>query len=185
MIAEKQRSHRCDQTNLPIRGCEELVLDHITDSGQDTNGDHLHLAWAVDGMLYRLLVCEHNPPHGTKRKFPDPDTKHEGTSALANNAGRCPRCNTFVIAEQVHNHKCKVELKGVREVFLESWVMHDHKDENDDSLSVAMGLDGYMYRLVLCAHNPPHSAKRKFTGCGTKQGLDSTSEEILYRPFFT
>jgi|SRR5208283_3632683 len=71
MIAEESRRHKCDFRDVPIRGCEEIVLDHLTDSGVDKNGDQLHLAWALNGMLYRLLVCKHNPPHSTKRKFTD------------------------------------------------------------------------------------------------------------------
>jgi hypothetical protein len=75
MIAEQQRSHRCDFRAIPIQGCEELVLDHITDSGKDENGDYIHLAWGQNGMLYILRVCNHHPLHA-KRVFTDPDTKH-------------------------------------------------------------------------------------------------------------
>lgn len=32
--------------------------------------------------------------------------------------------------------------------------------------------DGYLYRLIMCKHKPPHSTKRKFTGENTNQGLD-------------
>ncbi len=80
LIAEEQKTHKCNFSDIPILDCEELVLDHITDSGQDRNGDHVHLAWALNGTLYRLLVCKHTPPHSAKRKFTPEDTKHEGNS---------------------------------------------------------------------------------------------------------
>ncbi|MGD0177745.1 MAG: hypothetical protein ABSC50_13080, partial [Candidatus Bathyarchaeia archaeon] len=73
--------------------------------------------------------------------------------------GRCPRCKKFILAEQIKTHKCKVKLNGVKELYLDSWVMKDHTNDDGDSLMVAMGLDGYLYRLILCTHNPPHSLK--------------------------
>lgn len=69
MVAEEWKTHTCDFRDIPIQGCEELVLDHITDSGQDKNDDHVHLAWGLEGTLYRLLVCKHNPPHGLKSRL--------------------------------------------------------------------------------------------------------------------
>ena len=88
------------------------------------------------------------------------------------NAGRCPRCQTFVIAEQLASHKCNIPIKGAEAIFLD-WIADGFTDENDDYVRMAKGLNGTLYELVLCKHNPPHSAKRDFTGCGTKQGLDS------------
>jgi hypothetical protein len=74
MIAEESGTHVCDFDDLPIVGCEEIVLDRLSDSGTEKNGDHVYLAWAKNNMLYRLLVCKHNPPHSAERKFTDGDT---------------------------------------------------------------------------------------------------------------
>jgi hypothetical protein len=76
MIAEQQKDHVCEFGDLPLYGCEELVLHRLSDSGKEKNGDHVYLAWGVNGILYRLLVCTHNPPHCAKQRFTDPDTKH-------------------------------------------------------------------------------------------------------------
>jgi hypothetical protein len=77
MIAEESKTHVCDKSksdvsifsNRPLVGCEELVLHRLTDSGEEKNGDHVYLAWGISGILYRLLVCRHNPPHSAKRGF--------------------------------------------------------------------------------------------------------------------
>jgi hypothetical protein len=75
MIAEQKETHVCDSMDLPLYGCEELVLHRLTDSGEDKNGDHLYLAWGINGILYRLLVCKHNPSHSAKRDFTGYGTK--------------------------------------------------------------------------------------------------------------
>jgi hypothetical protein len=85
MIAEERKNHKCDFADVAVRGCEELVLDHLTDSGRDKHGDQLYLAWALDGMLYRILVCKHNPSHSAKRIVTDLDedqTKRRGDVTL-------------------------------------------------------------------------------------------------------
>jgi hypothetical protein len=83
LMAEDYDTHKCDFESLPILGCNEIVLDHLTDSGEDENGDQVHLAWALDGMLYRLLVCEHNPPHSAKRRFTGENTNQGLDKAVA------------------------------------------------------------------------------------------------------
>jgi hypothetical protein len=88
------------------------------------------------------------------------------------NVGRCSRCHKFVIAEQRETHRCTLDIKRVEEIYLD-WIIDPVQNENEDSVRVAMGLDGVLYRLIECKHNPPHTTKRQFTGCGTKQGLDS------------
>jgi ssDNA-binding Zn-finger/Zn-ribbon topoisomerase 1 len=74
MIAEQSKTHVCDKSksdvcdfsNRPFVGCEELVLHRLTDSGEDSNGDHVYLAWGINRILYRLLVCKHYPSHSAE-----------------------------------------------------------------------------------------------------------------------
>jgi hypothetical protein len=33
------------------------------------------LGWGLDAVLYRLVECKHNPPHGTKRTPMVPDDR--------------------------------------------------------------------------------------------------------------
>jgi hypothetical protein len=88
------------------------------------------------------------------------------------NVGRCPRCGRAIIEEQLASHKCNIAVKGAETILLD-WIADGFTDENDDYVRMAQGLDGTLFELVLCRHNPPHSAKRNFTGGCAKQGLDS------------
>lgn len=92
------------------------------------------------------------------------------------NVGRCPRCSRAIIGEQLGSHKCNIAVKGAETILLD-WIADGFTDENDDYVRMAQGLDGTLYELVLCKHNPPHSTKRGFTGCGAKQRLDSPTIE--------
>ena len=80
MIEEESRTHTCDFTEIELKGAKEIVLDHVTDLGQNKVGDHVRLGWGLDAVLYRLVECKHNPPHATKRKFTGCGTKQEGNS---------------------------------------------------------------------------------------------------------
>ena len=92
--------------------------------------------------------------------------------------GRCPRCNQFLVSEEWENHICNLRTRHAAEVVFD-WISSGHKDQNGDFIRMGLALDGTLYSLITCKHNPPHTAKRKFTGCGTKQGLDRASEEAL------
>ncbi len=70
LVAEEYESHKCDFRDIGIRDCKEIILDHMTDCGFDKNGDKVTLAWSLNGVLYRLVECKHNPPHRTR---PRPD----------------------------------------------------------------------------------------------------------------
>jgi hypothetical protein len=95
------------------------------------------------------------------------------------NVGRCPRCNAFLVAEQQAAHVCDfrdVPIRSYREVVLDH--MTDcGTDKRGDGVKLGWGIDGTLYRFLICRHNPPHSAKRDFTGSCTKQGLDSPTIE--------
>jgi hypothetical protein len=93
------------------------------------------------------------------------------------NAGRCPRCKKFIIGEQLASHECEIEIKGAAGPIFLDWMGDGFMDENEDYVRMATGLDGILYQLILCKHNPPHSAKRDFTGYPTKHGLYSATLE--------
>lgn len=82
IIAEQLENHKCKPSKTPILGCEELIIDHITDSGKDEYGDQIHLAWGRNGTLYRLRVCKHHTSHNTNRFVTDHDTNREGDVTL-------------------------------------------------------------------------------------------------------
>src|SRR6266487_5306782 len=75
---------------------------------------------------------------------------------MIQNTGRCPRCKQFLIAEQIHNHSCKIALKGVRSILIDHYF--ETREENGDCLVIARGMDGYFCRLTQCHHIPVHKA---------------------------
>jgi hypothetical protein len=78
------------------------------------------------------------------------------------NAGRCPKCNAFLIAEDFADHKCKVAFQGIQTIIIDHYY-ETHADKDGHKIVFAKGLNGYLYRLVICKHNPSHTANRKFT----------------------
>jgi hypothetical protein len=99
----------------------------------------------------------------------------EGGDVMSINVGNCPRCGKFVIAEQLEHHDCRISFTDVENITIDHYYEMISKDEEGHTRLIAVGLDGTLYKMTICTHNPPHGAtKRKFTGYGTKQGLDST-----------
>jgi len=92
--------------------------------------------------------------------------------------GRCPRCHKFPIAEQRETHHCTIPLKGVKEIVLD-WIIDGIQNEDEDTVQVAMGLDGFLYRLILCKHNPPHTSRTPSDECLRKD----KSDEDLPKPY--
>lgn len=104
------------------------------------------------------------------------------------NVGRCPLCNAFLIEENLATHRCngKLPFQGIRTIVVSSLRESQTNTEEGHRIVYAKGYDGYLYRLEICEHNPPHTAKtanalakRKFTAYGTKQGLDRANSEVL------
>jgi hypothetical protein len=95
------------------------------------------------------------------------------------NAGRCPRCRRFVIAEELTSHTCHIAISRAETIWFDWFSDDGFTDESSDYIRMAKGLDGTLYSLILCKHNPPCSAKRKFTDPDTKQGLYRASEEVV------
>jgi len=95
------------------------------------------------------------------------------------NIGRCPRCNKALIEEEFQSHECEIKAKGVEEIVVDNFCELIQRDGQGHRLIVAQGLDGVLYWLIECKHNPPHTTKRKFTGYDTKQGLDRAVATVL------
>jgi hypothetical protein len=99
------------------------------------------------------------------------------------NVGRCPSCHVFLISEEFVNHTCEKKLQGIRTIQV-SHYYETHEDREGHKMVFARGFDGYLYRLIVCKHNPPHSAKRNFTpnrNDDTNHRLDRTVELSVYR----
>lgn len=77
------------------------------------------------------------------------------------NIGRCSRCRTFLTSEQVGSHNCHIAIKGTAEIYLD-WIADGFTDENGDHVRMATSIDGTLYSLILCKHNPPHSLESRW-----------------------
>ena len=75
-----------------------------------------------------------------------------------NNIGRCPRCGKFLVAEQYEAHTCDfrdVPIQDCKEIVLDH--MTDcGMNKDGDNVTLGWGIDGTLYRLVVCKHKEPH-----------------------------
>jgi len=83
------------------------------------------------------------------------------TQISIENTGRCPRCRTFITSEQMTSHNCSIPIKHGATIWLD-WMADGFTDENDDYVRMATGLDGTLFELVTCKHNPPHSLESQW-----------------------
>lgn len=71
------------------------------------------------------------------------------------NLTKCPRCNKHLIAEEFNEHECNTPFLGIIELGIRFWYEVE-RDTNDDRVFMVKGIDGILYRLIQCEHNPPH-----------------------------
>jgi hypothetical protein len=71
------------------------------------------------------------------------------------NVGRCPNCKEFLIAEELANHKCiqkPKRLQGIETVMIHNY-FETHADKEGHKILFAKGLDGWLYRMIICEHH--------------------------------
>lgn len=151
LIGEESASHICNFEELPIVGCEEIVLDRLSESGTERNGDHVYLAWGKDNILYRLLVCNHRPAHTAKRNFTDYDTKQGLDSTLTEQEmeklrpwtvdGKLTVLKEYSLAG---DGKSTTNYCALMQVPDESWLSEDFEDYNDRSTVSQFPLYNYL-----------------------------------------
>ena len=77
---------------------------------------------------------------------------------------RCPYCKRFMTPEQAKDHICNSPLIDVKEIAI---IYHfETCDKNGDTLIIARGLDGVLYKLHQCKNlvRGTDVIRRKFTG---------------------
>ncbi|MGH2613016.1 MAG: hypothetical protein ACRDFB_08225 [Rhabdochlamydiaceae bacterium] len=96
------------------------------------------------------------------------------------NTIKCERCNKDFISEEFDNHHCMLQLIDVQEIGINS-IFKGNFQENGDDVWIVQGLNGIMYRLVQCSHNPPHpnTYPTVFDKNKNRRRLDRTSFEVL------
>jgi len=75
------------------------------------------------------------------------------------NTRKCERCGKTSISEEFEKHDCTITTYKVQEIGITNW-FEGKTDENGDKVLMAHGLNGILYRLVKCSHNPPHPDTR-------------------------
>ncbi len=115
---------------------------------------------------------------------------------------RCKRCSKNFIFEEYDEHICDINFKGIKEIGID-YHFEGGRDKNNDLVFMAKGLDGMIYRLVKCNHNPPHTSlepiifdrdlfrsknNRKFTDDDSNHGLYEALKQQTYKvlvPYYT
>jgi len=94
------------------------------------------------------------------------------------NIVKCPRCGRVLIAEEYPSDTCNPRFRGVKEIIID-W-HYETKSDDGHNVVMAKGLDGVLYRLVECKHNPPHKTRSR-----PDESLQpSESDEDLTKPSF-
>ena len=68
----------------------------------------------------------------------------------------CERCRKSFIEEEYQDHVCSPITTRLQEIGFDK-IFDSVTDENGDKVYMAIGLNGILYRLVMCQHNPTHT----------------------------
>ena len=72
-----------------------------------------------------------------------------------NEITKCERCQKSFINEEFSGHLCSPRSKRLQEIGIDR-IFEPVINENNDKVYMVNGLNGVLYRLVQCIHNPPH-----------------------------
>ena len=92
-----------------------------------------------------------------------------------NKTVKCERCNKQFIDEEFSDHLCTPETIKAQEIGID-YILAPELNENGDKVHIAKGLNGILYRLVECPHNPTHTNLDQtiFDNEETKRRFDRT-----------
>ena len=93
---------------------------------------------------------------------------------------KCERCKRQFIDEEFNDHFCMPETIKAQEIGID-YILEPELNENGDKIHIAKGLNGILYRLVECPHNPTHTNTDQtvFDNPETKQRFDRASPQVL------
>ena len=72
-----------------------------------------------------------------------------------NNIQKCSRCKKTLIEEEFSIHVCTPTIIERKDILID-YCIEVKNNENGDRVFLAKGLDGILYRLIKCVHNPVH-----------------------------
>ncbi len=73
-----------------------------------------------------------------------------------NKTVNCERCKKQFIDEEIEDHVCSPMATKAQEIGID-YILKGEPNENGDLVHIAKGLNGIIYRLIECPHNPPHT----------------------------
>lgn len=88
----------------------------------------------------------------------------------------CQRCKKQFIDEEFDSHECSPMATKAQEIGID-YMLEGEINENRDMEYIAKGLNGIIYRLVECHHNPTHTNADPtfFDSLEARRRLDRTS----------
>jgi hypothetical protein len=93
---------------------------------------------------------------------------------MKSNLVRCLRCKTTLIREETETHDCIAPHKGVRRAEVSRW--WESKNERGEPLLIALGIDGYIYRLTRVQVRPIFEELQSTETLHPEKRSDSTED---------
>lgn len=84
----------------------------------------------------------------------------------------CQRCKQNFIDEEYEKHVCTSITTKLQEIGLD-YMLEPQKNEDFDDVYIGKGLNGILYRFVVCEHNPIH----------TNDGMTQFESEVVKNKF--
>lgn len=82
--------------------------------------------------------------------------------------------------EEFRSHKCSVRMTGlgIKDIVAESVVEMTKRDSEGHRQLVVQGLDGVLYWIVECKHNPPHTVKIRIEPSDENSHHDEPDDKV-------
>lgn len=93
---------------------------------------------------------------------------------MSSNLVRCLRCRATLIREETETHECTIPHKGVRRAEVSRW--WESKNERGQPLLMALGVDGFIYRLTQIQVKPTFEELQSTETLQTNQKGGSTED---------
>ena len=94
----------------------------------------------------------------------------------------CERCKKQFIDEELEDHLCDPITTNAQEIGID-YILDPELNENGDKIHIAKGLNGILYRLVECPHNPTHTNTypTTFDNENIRRRFDRASKQYCYK----
>lgn len=97
---------------------------------------------------------------------------------MHNNIIKCNRCGEFISSEFGDTHICTIPLKDIKEIFIDYF--YETKTAKKDTIIIAKGLDGILYRLIVSKTKAFTPYPTDFDTNNNRRRLDRTLQRKNY-----